>query len=264
VDLLPTYIRAWREAADDVQGVGATLSDADWERPSDCPGWRARDVLAHLVDIEEVLVAEEEPDPTRDVPLSEWTKVGVERRREVAPGRLLSALSDAVDRRHTYLTANPPADPTARAPRTPVDLPWSWDTLLRNRAIDMWVHGQDIRRAVDRPGGFDNTGAQVTITTFGMGLPYVLGKKVRPPAGTTVVWDIEGTHAATHAVELTESGRAEPLSDPPARPSARLGMDTETFVVLAAGRRSPEDVDVRVSGDADLAGRVLQAMVLTY
>jgi hypothetical protein len=126
------------------------------------------------------------------------------------------------------------------------------------------VHSQDIRRAVGRPGGFDNAGAQVTTASFGLGMPYVIGKKIQPPAGTTVVWDIDGTHPAQHAVEMTESGRAVPLPEPPAQPSLRLGMDTQTFVVLAAGRQRPDDVEVSVSGDADLAARVLRGMVLTF
>lgn len=263
-DLLAVYIRAWREAADDVQAVGADLSDSDWERASDCPGWRARDVLAHLVDIEEVLAAEHESVATRQVALSEWTRVGVDRRREVPPADLLAALDDAVGRRAAYLAAHPPGDPTGTPPRTPADQPWNWDTLLRNRAIDMWVHGQDIRRAVDRPGGYDNSGARVTVTTFGLGMPYVLGKKVQPPAGTTVVWDIEGSHPARLAVEMTDSGRAVPLPEPPDEPTVRLELDTETFVVLAAGRRAPRDTEVRISGDAALAARVLDAMVLTF
>jgi uncharacterized protein (TIGR03083 family) len=263
VDLLPFYVQAWREAADDVQRVGADLTDADWEQATDCPGWRARDVLAHLVDIEEVLSADDEPEPRR-VPLSEWTKVGVDERREVAPVRLLAALDAAVRRRHAYLTDNPPTDPKGTPPRTPADQQWDWDKLLRNRAIDMWVHAQGIRRAVGRPGGFDTAGAQVTITSFGLGLPYVLGKKVRPPAGTTVVWDIDGTHPAQHAVEMSETGRARPLPEAPAEPTARLGMDTETFVVLAAGRQGPDDVEVSVAGDAELAARVLRGMVLTF
>lgn len=264
MDLLPTYVQGWREAADDVLAFGATLSDVDWERPSDCPGWRARDVLAHLVDIEESLVADEEPEPTRGVPLDEWTEVGVDQRRGVPPGELLVALRNAVERRHGYLREQPPSDPAAAPPRTPADRPWNWDTLLRNRAIDMWVHAQDIRRAVDRPGGFDNLGATVAVTAFGLGMSYVLGKKVQPPAGTTVVWDIDGTHPARHTVEMTASGRAVALPEPPPEPSARLGMDTETFVVLAAGRRAPATVDVRVAGDPQLADRVLAAMAVTF
>ena len=263
MELLATYVGAWRESAADLGELGAQLTDADWDLPTDCPGWQARDVLAHLVDIEEWLAADEPPAERPGSSMPEWTQHGVDQRREVAPATLLTALADAVDRRAKQLAAAPP-DLRADPPRIPATMRWNWDTLLRNRAIDVWVHGQDIRRAVRRPGGFDNLGALVTTTSFGAGMPYVVGKKVRPPAGTTVVWDVDGSHPVCHAVVMSESGRAERLPDPPAEPDVRLGMDTETFVVLTAGRRSPEDVTVQVDGDAELAARVLAAMVLTF
>ena len=40
-------------------------------------------------------------------------------------------------------------------------------------------------------------------------------------------------------------------------------MDLETYVVLAGGRRAPEDVDVSVTGDDALGRRVLAAMAVT-
>src|SRR5262245_26244508 len=196
--------------------------------------------------------------------MSEWTQVGVDQRQGVPPATLLTALADAVERRATQLAAEPPGDPQGRPPRVPAGLPWSWETLLRNRAIDVWVHSQDIRRAVQRPGGYELAGAYVTIASFSHGLPYVLGKKVAPPSGTVVVWDIDGPHPAQHAVVMTESGRAKALSEPPPEADARLGMDAETFVILAAGRRDADDVAVRIDGDRELATQVLQAMVLTF
>jgi uncharacterized protein (TIGR03083 family) len=264
VELLATYVRAWRESAADVGELGAQLTDSDWESPTDCPGWRARDVLAHLVDIEEWLAAESPPDEARGASMSEWTQYGVDQRRDVPPATLLAALATAVDHRAAELETVPPADLQDQHPRTPAALPWSWETLLRNRAIDMWVHSQDIRRAVGRAGGYDNAGAMVTTASFGLGLPYVVGKKVQPPAGTVVVWDVDGTHPAQHTVVMSDSGRAVTTPQPPVDPAVRLGMDTETFVVLAAGRRRPGDVAVRVEGDRELADRVLHAMVLTF
>ncbi len=57
-----------------------------------------------------------------------------------------------------------------------------------------------------------------------------------------------------------------PKGSPGARgvsPQWVLTMDTETFVVLAAGRRGWDDVDVKVEGDDDLARRVGIAMRVT-
>jgi hypothetical protein len=40
-------------------------------------------------------------------------------------------------------------------------------------------------------------------------------------------------------------------------------MTSETFTILAAGRRSPDAVDVEIDGDEELARSVLAAMTLT-
>jgi hypothetical protein len=41
-------------------------------------------------------------------------------------------------------------------------------------------------------------------------------------------------------------------------------MTSDTFAVLAAGRRRPGAVDVEVAGDADIAHRVLEQMAVTF
>ena len=42
-----------------------------------------------------------------------------------------------------------------------------------------------------------------------------------------------------------------------------MTMDLETYVVLAGGRRSPDSVPVRVTGDEELAAKVLAALAVT-
>ena len=50
-------------------------------------------------------------------------------------------------------------------------------------------------------------------------------------------------------------GGAEPAT-------ATIGMDTESYLLLATGRRTPADLAerVEVAGNADLAGRVLAGL----
>jgi len=43
----------------------------------------------------------------------------------------------------------------------------------------------------------------------------------------------------------------------------RLRMDVEAFVVLSGVRRPPEQVDVEIEGDSELADRVLAGMAVT-
>ena len=85
--------------------------------------------------------------------------------------------------------------------------------LLQNRAIDVWVHEQDIRRATNRPGGLDSTGARVTAVTFAAAMAYVLGKRVAPAAGMQVVWEITGPSGFTVSLRVGEDGRAAEQQD---------------------------------------------------
>ena len=265
---LELYVQGWREAAADLRAVAAELDDKEWDTPTDCPGWTARDVLAHVVALEEHLAGIDSgsSDVVGSAPVvtPEWTEEGVEARRGRTVADLLSDLDAALAAREEQLSRElVGAEPGGKPPRVPAGLPWDWDTLLRNRAIDMWVHGQDIRRAVGRPGGADNTGAAVTLASFTAALPYVLGKRVRPPVGTSVVWEVTGAQPATVAVGIDESRRAVPLSEAPAEPTTRLVMDTETFAALVAGRGDPTGALVQIIGDTELGRQTVAAMAVT-
>lgn len=263
---LATYVQGWRNAADDIVEVTADLTDDEWARDTDCPQWNVHDVLAHLVALEQLAAGLDEADPVgtgREVPPA-WTETGVRSRRDRPSRQLRDDLATAVATRAEQLTTLlVDADPHGEPDRVPAGLSWDWDTLLRNRTIDMWVHGQDIRRAVNRQGHMDSVGAAVTIATFAAALPYVLGKKVRPVVGTTVVWQLSGARATTVAVTIEESGRARVLPEPPSNPTLRLGMSTEAFALLGAGRQAASTLKVDVLGPGGLATEVCEAMAVT-
>jgi uncharacterized protein (TIGR03083 family) len=145
---------------------------------------------------------------------------------------------------------------------TPVG-PGTVRDLLPFRVFDCWAHGQDIRRALHRPGGFDGAPARLSLERIDGAMPYVVGKKVQPPDGTTVVFDVAGPLARTLAVAI-KGGRAKPLDTPPTDPTVRLAMGAETFACLACGRRDPErslaDGIVTITGDDALGRRIVGAM----
>jgi uncharacterized protein (TIGR03083 family) len=147
-----------------------------------------------------------------------------------------------------------------RAPVTPGDIGWTWETLLSNRALDVWMHEQDVRRAVDRPGGMDSPAARHTAEYLAESLGYVLAKRVKAPAGTTLAVYVEGHPPA--AVTVDESGRGTTLAEP-VDPTVTLRMDRETFLLLAGGRRTDAAERVRIEGDDELAARVLGALAVT-
>ncbi len=265
---LSSYVETWKSSADDAVRLLATLAPGDWERPTDLPGWDVRAVAAHLAHLESELAGNPQDDvevpplPHVTNPMSHYTERGPLARADWPPDRVVAELAASVAARHADLLADPPTDGGGSPPRTPGGIGWDWRTLLSNRCLDVWMHEQDVRRAVGRPGHLDTPGARHTVAVFARSLPYVVGKRVSPPAGTTVVWEVTGPVAGTFAVAMGEDGRAA-KAPPPEDPSVRLTMDTEAFVVLGGGRRPPHEVEVTVAGDHELAARVLAAMAVT-
>ncbi len=260
---LQTYVDAWSESAHAVLDLTDEIAEHEWMLSTDLAGWTVHDVVAHLAHLEAVLagqVADTEVDATAAGVTTTYTQAGVEARRGHGTSDVVAELRAAVAAREAVLTELPD-DPRTPADRTPGSAPWTWETLLRNRVVDMWCHEQDLRRALGRPGGLDSSAARVTAGTFAAALPFVLGKKVAPPAGTSVVWDVTGEIPFDVGATIDDDGRAVP--EAPDTPTLRLRLSTETFCLLGAGRRRPEDLAVEADGDAELAGVVLSAMSVT-
>lgn len=260
---LEPYILAWRETADALLDLLPSLTDDDWATSTDLPGWRVRDVAAHLAHLESVLAGFDPGPPPAPAggtsPSSDYTQSGVDARADRSPEELVDELRRSVEARTERLRDLP--DPAAKPDITPGGVDWTWEVLLRNRAIDIWSHEQDIRRAVGRPGNLGSGGAQVTTRSFAAGMPFVLGKRVAPPPGTAVVWHITGEVPLEVGAIVGDDGRAAAqVAD---KPDATLTLTNESFTVLAAGRRTPDQVDVSIDGDEALGRAVLAGMVLT-
>ena len=156
-------------------------------------------MAAHVAHLEGILAGD--PEETADVGepphvtglMGLYTEIGVVNRRDASPTR--SSTRSA--RRRPRGT--PPCWPTRRPTATPSPehifggVPWTWRLLLRNRPLDVWMHEQDVRRAVGRPGGMDSAPARHTAEYLAESLGFVLGKKVGAPAGTSLVLDMEGS-----------------------------------------------------------------------
>jgi uncharacterized protein (TIGR03083 family) len=268
-DELQGYVDTWAETVEHAVALLRSLDEDDWSRPTDLPGWDVRAVAAHLAHLESELAGS--PQDQVEVPglphvasvMSAYTEIGPIARRDWPTERIVDELESASRKRLGELRADPPTDLAAPAARTPGGIGWSWRTLLSNRPLDVWMHEQDIRRAVGRPGGMDSAGAAHTLGGLLAGAGYVVGKRVRPPAGGTVVLDVRGPTAVHVAAGVGEDGRGRLLDDDPPEPSVTLRMGTETYVVLAGGRRRPSELDVEVVGDQELGRRVLDAMAVT-
>jgi uncharacterized protein (TIGR03083 family) len=227
-----------------------------------------RDNVAHTAHLEAVLAgAPEETIEVAEAPhlvglQNYYTEQGVLARRGRTLAELAQELETSVASRHAELQANPPTDPAAAAPRTPGGIGWNLGTLLSNRPLDVWMHEQDIRRAIGRPGGYDGPVAAHVVSVFALALPMVVGKRVSPPVGTTLRVVVPEV-SQDHAVRVGDDGRAGFVDAATTTPEATVTLSPEDYVVLCGGRRSPETTGAVVEGDEELGHRLLAALAVT-
>jgi uncharacterized protein (TIGR03083 family) len=264
---LSALVAVWWEAVDSFTRLLEHVSDDQWSAPTDLPGWDVRAVAAHTAHLESLLAGRrhEEVDigdaPHAHGMMGQFTEQGVVSRREESPDALITEIRESTTARHTQLLADPPSDPSAPAPGLFGAIGWTTGLLLRNRPLDVWMHEQDVRRALSMPGNLDSAAAIHTADYLMESLPFIVGKRAQAPAGSVVRLQVDGHEPVAAVVGDDVRGRVATAED--GEPAATLGMDRETFVVLAGGRRTPEPGAVRVSGDTELAERVLAAMGVT-
>jgi uncharacterized protein (TIGR03083 family) len=264
---LAGYIDVWWQAINDFTELLGDLPTEEWSTPTDLPGWDVRACASHTAHLEGILAGA--PEETADVGepphvtslMGLYTEIGVINRRDATPDAIINEIREAATSRHTALLADPPTDAQAKPKAIFGGVPWTWETLLRNRPLDVWMHEQDVRRAVGRPGGMDGAPARHTADYLAETLGFILAKRVGAPAGTTAVLEMAGHDP--HAYTVNDAGRGERLSAIPAAPTVRLRMDRESFIVQAGGRRAPEPDAITVEGDDTLGQQILDALATT-
>jgi uncharacterized protein (TIGR03083 family) len=264
---LAGYVDVWWEAIDDFTRLLESLPPEEWSTQTDLAGWDVHACAAHTAHLEAVLSGAPEETVEFDAGphiaslAQAYTEQGVISRRDATPDELIGEIRQSATKRRTFLLIDPPTDGTEMPPRTPGDIAWNWQTLLRNRPLDVWMHEQDVRRAVGRPGGLDTAPAQHTADYLLEGMGMVLARRASAPPGSSLVVEVDGSAPAAFGV--SDSGRGSALSEVPAEPTVHLSMDRETFVVLAGGRRPAPEGSVTVAGDPALAARILAGMAIT-
>ncbi len=244
------------------------LDAGAWDRPTDCPGWSVKDNLAHLIGIERTLLGDPSPPALAAVPghvrnsFGEINEAWVEARRSVPGSEVLAEFVDTTNRRIDALVAMTPAEFDTVGWSPVGDVPYR--EFMVTRVLDSWAHEQDIRRALDRPGGRNGAGERVMLDRCEQTMPYVVGKKAAAADGTTVLFAINGVMGRRVLVQM-DGGRASLGPVPPAEPpTVVLTMDQEAFWRRCCGRVGAEELrsegSVAIEGDDDLGRRVLAGM----
>jgi uncharacterized protein (TIGR03083 family) len=234
---------------------------------SGLPGWTVADVVAHVVAVEVDMAGHplpsHEPDwaalpHVGDDPFQRVMEVGVDLRRGRAWADLLAELQTVVAERLGQIAAMP-RDPEAEA-IGPFGMRATTVRVGRIRAFDLWAHEQDLRRALDRPGGFDGPGWPAARATIEAAWPIVISRQAQLPAGTAARLTVTGDLGFTLTAAVGEDGRGAPTDGDP---QLTLTMDAATCWLLSGGRIDPAAAAVTVAGDSETAARLLAAMAIT-
>jgi uncharacterized protein (TIGR03083 family) len=250
--------------------VGACegVSPAQWELATDCPGWTVKDQLSHLIGVERLLLGDPSPPPPAVFPeyvtnaFGELNEAWVDARRATPGHQVLEEFIETTNRRSEALRS---------LPKTKFDeVGWSpigqvpYREFMETRVIDSWAHEQDVRRALGRPGGRNGVGEATTLDRCERAMPFVVGKQVAPPDGTTVLFAVGGVLGRKAQVKV-DQGRASPVpSERDEAPTVRLRMDQEAFWRLCFGRTTGPRVlatgEVQIEGDIALGHKVVESM----
>lgn len=286
---LPGKVEAFRQTVQAVIDLGRGLTPEQLATETDCPGWTIADQLAHVAALEAHL----EGDPTPDADLSDaphvknemgqFTERGVRARRGRSGESLVRELEYLLTKRMDSL-GSPGLEPDSIVPGA--FGPESVSEVLRLRTIDTWTHEQDIREALSKPGDLDSPAAAVFVATAFQVVPRAVAKGAQVSAGDTVIIELTGPVTGRIGVRVEEGddgknrgvvlfGTEEADQGGGAHTTTTLraiGADTqittiklstESFARLAAGRRTPDDVNWTAQGDEDVARRVLASLTFT-
>ena len=263
-DLVDMLDAVWASTA----ALGDELDETEWKQPSECPGWTVQDNLVHLTALERFILGD--PLPSEDVPdglphvkndIGKANERWIESRRSWTGADALAEFRAATGARLEQLRGLDDAGFAADS-WTPMG-PGTVAQLLGFRIFDSWVHEQDMRGALDRPGDLDSPAARQALDMMVGVLPYIVGKKVGAPDGSTVVLALTGPLPTTAAVELVD-GRARAIQPASADPTVTLTLASDEFARLASGRSDPSEAlvtgVVAIDGDVPLGGEIVRQL----
>lgn len=264
-DVLAGLFASW----DSIDALLAGLSDEDWDAPTSLPGWQVRDVVAHLIGTESMLLGIAAPQPDVDVSelghvhndIGAFNERWVIHLRDESPPAMLERFREVTGRRRTMLTRMIP-EAWGALTRTPAG-PDTYGRFMRIRVFDCWMHEQDIREAVARPSSDDElSGADTTVSLDEVeaSMGFVVGKKGRAPEGSRILIDLTGPVGRVIRIAVDE-GRASVVEDfYGTEPTATIALDGLQFTRLCGGRPLSESrsKDVHYGGEDAVGRRIVE------
>ena len=245
------------------------LDDAEWETPTCLPGWDVKAVVAHVIGTESMLLGDSAPAVEVDQEARDHVRNDIGRFNEAwvvavadeKPADVLTRFRDRIALRRAALEA------TGQEQWDTVGFtPAGQDTygrFMRIRVFDCWLHEQDIRDALGRPGGEQGRSAELALDEMASAAGYIVGKKAGAAPGSRVRFELTGPAARTINVEVAE--RAAVVDELSGPPTVTLTMPAGVFARLGGGRADPAVLrqQVTIDGDTELGERIVANMAYT-
>ena len=249
----------------------AGLDDEQWQLASPLPGWSVQDNVAHIVGTEAMLAGE--PGPTVEIDreanphvrndIGAFNEQWVESLRPVPPNEVLSRFRELAGARLAALEKMTDDEWNAES-FTPAGMD-TYGRFMQIRVFDCWLHEQDIRDAVGRPGHETGLAVDVVLDEMATALGFVVGKKAGATAGQSVTFALTdaGVVVREFHVEVGDRAAVVPALTRPA--TVTLTMPVGVMTRRSAGRVGPDDLldQVVIDGDLALAARILETQSYT-
>ncbi|OII68339.1 MULTISPECIES: maleylpyruvate isomerase family mycothiol-dependent enzyme [unclassified Streptomyces] len=267
---LQTYADAWTHSIEAIAELVQPLVEGEWNRATPCPGWSVRDIVSHVIGMECEMLGD--PRPIHSLPrdlyhvrsdFARYMEMQVDVRRHHTAPEMTSEFEYVLIRRARMLR-NESRSPDTLV-RAPLGAEQTLEVAYRMRAFDVWVHEQDLRAALGRPGNLDSPGALVARDNLLEVLPRVVAKDAGAPRNSAVVFDVSGPVEFLRTVRVDGEGRGTVDGAPSLGPAVTFALDWETYVRLACGRVRPAAVAdrIKVEGDEELAAAILAHFAVT-
>jgi uncharacterized protein (TIGR03083 family) len=257
---------ALTEAFESLLALAADLSADEWARPTALPGWDVKANVVHVLGTEAMLLGEPTPEVDVDVAalphvrndIGAFNEAWIVAMADTPTSEVLEGLRDRTDRRLAALRAMPQEEWDAET-FTPAG-PDSYGRFMRIRVMDTWMHEQDVREAVGRPGHDGGPAVELVLDELQGALGYVVGKKAGAPDGSRVTLVLTGPAGRTMHVAVDGRAAVVPTLDGPA--TTTITLPALAFTRLAGGRTTDASA-ATVEGDQDLGAAVLANLAFT-
>ncbi len=261
-------IEALRAVWASIDDLVSGLTPDEWRLPTPLPAWDVQANVAHILGTEAFLLGAQ-PDASIDAdsldhvrnPIGAMNEAWVASYAHRPPGEILERFRDLTARRLDALGSMAPDDWNAIG-FTPAgeDV---YGRFMQIRVFDCWMHEQDIRVALGRPGHDEGVAVEVSLDEMTTAMGFVVGKRAGVPAGSSVTFELTGGSDRSIHVRVAERATVVRELDGPA--TVTLTMPVVSFGRISGGRLDAhEHVErVRVTGDETLGRRILESLSYT-